>query len=330
MFSELVIAYLFLGGTGGGACVVVGALGLLADSADVRASLPCRFRDEKGRIYGRFFGWALTGALGALGLGILCLLADLGRPDRLLLVLALNPATYLGVGAWALGLCALLALMAVLVWRGVLPVSPLLFRALHGALGLAGLVTVLYTGLLLSDMPSVPLWDTPWLVAVFALSGISCGIALVVASAVAGGSLSVFATAARRLLRLDSAVILLEVVALGSWLWAVGALAAASAEVTATGAAAQTSLAALLSGDNALWFWLGLGVVGLAVPLVLEALLLRASRPRLAASGGSRAKPRTLPAASALTVSICVLAGGAALRYVVVAAAALPVPVYPF
>lgn len=330
MFSELVIAYLFLGGTGGGACVVVGALGLLADGADVRASLPRLFRDEKGLTYGRFFGWALTAALGALGLGIVCLLADLGRPDRLLLVLALQPATYLGVGAWALGLCAALTLAATLAWRGILAMPFALFRALHGALGLAGLVTVLYTGLLLSDMPSVPLWDTPWLVAVFALSGISCGIALVVVSAVAGGSLSVFATVARRLLRLDSALILLEVVALGGWLWAVSALAAASAEATATGAAAQTSLAALLSGDNALWFWLGLGAVGLAVPLVLEALLLHATKPRFAVMAGRRAKPRTLPAASALTASICVLTGGAALRYVVVAAAVLPVPVYPF
>ena len=329
MFSELVIAYLFLGGTGGGACVVAGVLGLLADGADMRSSLPCRFRDEKGRVYGRFFGWALPAALGALGLGILCLLADLGRPERLLLVLALNPATYLGVGAWALGLCAALALAAVLLWRGVLALPLALVRVLHGALGLAGLVTVLYTGLLLSDMPSVPLWDTPWLVAVFALSGISCGIALVVASAVAGGSLGVFATVARRLLRFDSLVILLEVVALGGWLWAVGTLAASSAEATATGAAAQTSLAALLSGESALWFWAALVVVGLAVPLVLE-VLLRATRPRFVAAADRRAKPRALPVASALTASLCVLVGGAALRYVAVAAAALPVPVYPF
>ena len=45
MFGELIVAYLFLGGTGAGACAVAAVLGLLADGADVRQGLAARFRD---------------------------------------------------------------------------------------------------------------------------------------------------------------------------------------------------------------------------------------------------------------------------------------------
>ena len=45
MFGELIVAYLFLGGTGAGACAVLAALGLLADRDDVARGMRERFRD---------------------------------------------------------------------------------------------------------------------------------------------------------------------------------------------------------------------------------------------------------------------------------------------
>ena len=69
MFSELVVAYLFLGGAGAGACAVLAILGLLADGDDVRRCATLRFRDGRGRFYGGFFGGTLVGAAAVLGLG---------------------------------------------------------------------------------------------------------------------------------------------------------------------------------------------------------------------------------------------------------------------
>ncbi|WP_270297394.1 NrfD/PsrC family molybdoenzyme membrane anchor subunit, partial [Eggerthella sinensis] len=37
-----------------------------------------------------------------------------------------------------------------------------------------------YTGLLLSDMVSIDFWHTPWLIALFVVSSLSCGVAAIV------------------------------------------------------------------------------------------------------------------------------------------------------
>lgn len=337
MFGELVAAYLFLGGTGGGACAVAGVLGMLADRDDVRRGLRARFRDERGRVYARFFGFALAAALGALLVGAVCLLADMGRVDRVLLLMTSWPLNYLVVGAWSLLVCGTLAAAALLVWCGMVPARLGVLRALHGALAVTAVVTVLYTGLLLSDMPSVPLWNTPWLVAVFALSGLSCGLALVLLSALGGGTLELFASVSRRLARADVLVIALEAAAVAFWLGAVWLAAGASGDApTPTDVAALGSVWSLLAGPWAPWLWLGLGLVGLVLPLGAEALAARGGPARGVSRGGSPSAPGALadpvrvPAPPlVLTAALCVLAGGAILRYLVVAAGALPVVVSP-
>ena len=86
MFSELVVAYLFLGGTGAGACAVMAVAGLLVDGDQLRLCAASRFLDERGRAYGHFFGTGLTAGVAVLVLGMICLTADVGRPDRLVLL----------------------------------------------------------------------------------------------------------------------------------------------------------------------------------------------------------------------------------------------------
>lgn len=330
MFGDLIAAYLFLGGTGGGACVVVGVLGLLVDGDDARRAARTRFRDGRGRLYGRLFGASLVAALGALGLGTLCLLADVGRPDRVHLLISSSPSTYLVIGAWALIACSAFALGALLVWRGVLAVGPRPLRLLHGLLTLAGVVTVVYTGLLLASMAAVPLWNSPWLVAVFALSGLSCGLALVLVAALVTNALAVFSTVARRLVRADTLVMAGEALVVALWLASVWWPAAQAGDgATATDQAALVSVLALTEGVLAPWLWLGLGAVGLALPAVLEALALRA--PRLPSGFGSFGRAAALSAAPSagllLAASLCVLVGGACLRFLVIAAATVPVPI---
>ena len=136
MFGELIVAYLFLGGTGAGSGAVAAMLGLLADGADVRQGLAARFRDGgNGRsgAYRRLFVSLWATALIVLVLGIVCLSADVGRIDRVLVLAVSAPTNYLVVGFWALAACAALGIATLLVWQGAMPGSYRLLMALNGA-----------------------------------------------------------------------------------------------------------------------------------------------------------------------------------------------------
>ena len=130
MFSELVVAYLFLGGTGAGALLIAAVLMLLADERDVSRGVVVRFRDNGSAAYRRLFVPILVASLVVLVLGALCLAADVGRLDRRLLLAVSSPSNYLVVGFWALLLCGALAAAMLLVWLGVPSVPLPLFRAL--------------------------------------------------------------------------------------------------------------------------------------------------------------------------------------------------------
>lgn len=309
MFSELVVAYLFLGGCGAGACAVCAVLGLLADGNEVRCGLTARFSEGLSAAWRRLFVPPLAVALGALVLGVVCLSADLGRFDRVLLLAVSAPTSYLVVGFWALVLCTVLAAAVLLVWQGTLPVGLSVLRALCALLLVGALVTATYTGLLLAGMPSVPLWRGPWLPCVFVLSSLSCGVALVAALAALTGAGTPFGRTIHGLARVDQALIVLETAALVLWLsltWmAAGGSAALANPANPTDAAALVSVTALIAGPWAILFWGGLAVVGLGLPFALECA---PSRPGVV-----------------LVSSACVLTGGAALRFLAVAAALQPV-----
>lgn len=323
MFSELVVAYLFLGGSGAGACAVTAVLGLLADGGDVRLGLAARFRggDSRSGAYRRLFVplWAV--ALVVLVLGAVCLAADVGRIDRVLLLAVSAPTNYLVVGFWALVICLALGATALLVWQGAVRGSYRLLMALNGASVVAACVAAVYTGLLLAGLAAVPLWFGPWLPAAFLLSALSCGTALVGATMVLTGADAPFGRVLRAVAAADMGLIGLEAVALAGWLgctWlAAGGADAQAAPATPTDAAALASVAALVGGSWAPVFWGALGAVGLAVPLGLEGALLATGR-----RGGSPPRCRS---AVALASATCVLAGGAALRWLAVMAAVQPV-----
>lgn len=124
MFSELVVAYLFLGGTGAGALLIAAVLMLLADERAVSRGVVVRFRDNGSAAYRRLFVPILVASLVVLVLGTLCLAADVGRLDRILLLAVSSPSNYLVVGFWALLLCGTLAAAhASCVARGAVGVS---------------------------------------------------------------------------------------------------------------------------------------------------------------------------------------------------------------
>lgn len=191
-------------------------------------------------------------------------------------------------------------------------------------LAVVSFVTMAYTGLLLSSMASVPLWHSLWLPVMFVLSSLSCGIALVLASAILGRSACAFASVLRMLVRIDGLIIVVEALVLAAWLVAVCAAAgagSADANATSTDAAALASVRLLLAGPDALAFWVGLVAVGLVVPLAIDAIAS-------CALSSPRASLATLSGQTAFLASATgVLVGGACLRATIVSAALVPAAV---
>ena len=269
VLSQMVICYLFLGGAGAGACAVLCALAL-AVPRDAVASPPRG--GARGRAvaslrpplaYRRLFAPGFALSAGTLAVGCLCLLGDLGMGERALLLFAYPMPTFITAGSFALVLdiagCVVLACAWGLLDRGL----PYRFVCgLEIAMLACSLFVMVYTGLLLSTMGTVPLWSSVWLPVLFLLSAASSGIALVAGCGTVTQSASTFKTVFRRLLAADIVLIILEALAAACLL--------ASAYWHPYGVGSE-GVRELLSGSLALPFVFGFGVCGLAAPAVLEA-----------------------------------------------------------
>lgn len=332
MFGELVVAYLFLGGAGAGGCAVASVLGLLVDAEDGRALRGGALASPRGLQFRRFFASILGVSLGCLALGVLCLALDLGRFDRLALIAFASPANLLVIGTWSLVLCAALTALSIAEWLGPRLGRPgrakssaglVAWRILQVATFAAAMAAAGYTGLLLASMPSVPLWHSGWLPALFVLSSLSCGIALVVLASLVLDTAPPFRRTVALLVRTDRVVLLLEIAVLGAWLASVWVGAGGSGNVAdpahGTAAAAFESVLELIEGAYAVPFWCGLVGAGLALPLAAETVWLRLSR---SVRGGQGAIALS---GAAIASALAVLVGGFALRAVVVGAAMAPV-----
>lgn len=322
MFSQLAVGYLFLGGTGAGGCAVCALLALLVGQPDLAPALESRFRSAEGRLYRSFFSPLLVSSVGALLLGIVCLLADLGQPGRVLLLAFSGKITYLTIGAWALVLCVAVAAFLLVVWRGAVSVPSLIFRAANCLLLVFALVVALYTGLLLSGMSAVPLWNSGVLAALFLASALSCGLALAAGLSAVSEAARTFASTLRMVQIFDVAVIIGEAALVVWWL---ATVPAAGATPTAHVATASTAL--LLKGGLAPLFWGGFVAIGLALPLCVEAASVAISGRGCFSATSCRTTFRreTWRRVSLVVAAVAVLAGGFLLRYLVVAAALQPI-----
>ena len=307
MLGTLAVGYLFLGGAGAGAIVVASGLDLALVRApfgtDARVSVdeapPCE----------RVAAFALLAGFAALALGVLCLLFDLGRIDRVLDLFLRPSPTYLTVGSFALAVLAACGAFLTLVRLAYLPSVPRAAAVAVEAVAVAvGLVVMVYTGLLLQSLGAVPLWATPWLPALFAASSLSCGIACALALAQITGAASAFGAVLGRLAAVDAAVIVVEAAIVAVFVYA--ASQAGAPLSNGTELAAAQSVRELVAGRNAQLFWGCFVVLGLAVPFALDVVLALRRRP--------------LPGV-VLFASACVLVGGFVMRFCVVAAGAHPV-----
>jgi formate-dependent nitrite reductase membrane component NrfD len=220
----LIIAYFFVGGLAGGCYFLAALLDLLGAPHDRRLAR-----------------WGYYVAFPAIVLSGLILTVDLGRPERFWHML-LQSATWrpmfkswspISVGAWALlvfGGFSALAFLSALAEAGRLRWPWLLALRPPGALGtiltvlgaIGGLFVAGYTGVLLA-VTNRPIWaDTPLLGLVFLISATSTSIALLV---LLGGRWAWAASSLRALVRMDSVVLVMEVVAIVALIASLGSLA---------------------------------------------------------------------------------------------------------
>jgi formate-dependent nitrite reductase membrane component NrfD len=294
----LIDLYFFLGGVAGGAFVIA----TIANFVDRQ-----RYQDIVRIGYYVAF-------LALLPCPIL-LIADLGYPTRFLHMLMVSkPSTAIGMGAvtvgplhlkpfspmsagaWGLlifGLCTFLcALDVFLTDRGGRSLTGL--RTVAGVAGsVFGFFIAAYPGVLLGATARPLFINAHWLGAVFLAVGAATGgaaIALILALLRGAGSREGLA----RVMRVMSVALVVELIAL--ILFVVSVKMAGSAGLSA-------ALGQLLAGRYGVPFWLGVVIIGVVAPLVLQRWTARAGAPGMAA-----------------LVSVLVLIGGFLTKYVLIAA----------
>lgn len=290
--------YLFLGGMGAGAFIMAAVLYLIDQKR--HAKIVCASM------------WA---SAICLGVGLLLLLSELTQPARGLMMWQSfsHFTSWMTYGAWgAFGAIAVFGLSAVLAvgkvekrfarnaerMKGLVRV-----RKVLAVVGIVfGLFVAVYTGMLLMMAPGVPLWNTPLLPCLFAVSGVDTGIALVEVTAVVLAKKDPLASRASWLMEVAVvALVVVECLVLGALL-----VSSLGGEGSAAAAAAAQSAQMLAAGSLAPLFW-GLVVgCGLVLPLVASVVGLvkhKKGAGRLMACGAAGA-----------------LIGGCALRFLVLAA----------
>ena len=219
---------------------------------------------------GRFWGmsWADILSLVLIGVGGLILIADLGKPFRLLRAL-LNPRTsWISVGAIAdflfMGLAGLWTL-ADLEIPGSIALTGLPWHG-DGSLGmifqvvaaLAAVVVIVYPGLVLASSPSIPFWNSTLIPIQFLVNGFASGFAFgllysaVASPAVAGDTFQGWLALTAGLLVMS---VFLQIAHLLNGQY--------------THIAGKVAVRRLLSGNLQLAYLGGVLAVGLVVPLAL-------------------------------------------------------------
>lgn len=280
----LIAAYLFLGGLGGG----VMALGALADlfwqpnqaQADRRPAL--------------FAGLA---GMAALGVGSVILILDLEQPLAAIYALS-NFHSWIAWGVLFISLYFLTGILYVLPYLLKKRVATTAQRVFGVAAGVLGLLVAVYTGFLLSSSTGIPFWNTPALPLLFLVSGVSTGAALLMLYLVTLKNSPFAAHTLHALERIDLGLVAFELLILFAFI-----------NMASSGSAGLKAGAQFLRGS--IGFTVGVAVLGLLLPAILEAISIRRNR-----------------AALTVTASFFVLTGGALLRLYVLQAGyfALPWP----
>ncbi|MCH8036055.1 MAG: polysulfide reductase NrfD [Proteobacteria bacterium] len=179
-----------------------------------------------------------------------------------------------------------------------------------------GIATAVYTGILLGAMPARPFWNSPILALLFLLSSISTGVALILlARGILHRTRSPEIEEARR--ESDYLLTATDVLLIGFELMVIF-LFIMYAQLTIGGV--NEAVAVILpGGDLAALFWIGVVLIGLLIPALIELYYVV---PKLVYHRGFNA-PRVVD----IAVSGAVLFGGFLLRYVVLVAGQVTGPI---
>ncbi|MCU7584266.1 polysulfide reductase NrfD [Adlercreutzia muris] len=257
MLGTFVVVYLFLGGCGAGVLLVTAAWSLL-------------FHCTKTRTFGQSRAlWALTGRLylvsfTLLALSALCLLLDLGKPDRFFLLFLRPTPSLLSMGSFALLAALLVSGCLAAVHELAWPLSSGLRKGLEVLCAVLATVLMAYTGLYLALMEAVPLWNNAAVPVLFVLSSLSSGAAIVLLLVPFSRDWPLLIGWIDGLHRAHRIVLGLELLALVAFL----ALAVANPF-------AVPALVQLISfGGQGAWFLAGFVLGGVVIPFGTEALRL--------------------------------------------------------
>lgn len=232
-------------------------------------------------------------------LGVLCLIADLGRPDAFYYLLLYPTSSLISIGALALSLLMGSSLAAFC--DAAFSLGAYVRRVLW-ALKTVGIpvafVVMAYTGMLLKSVVAVKFWQTMWLPVLFVLSALSCGCAMVMLAICSCEDRRAVRQWDVKLLRFDFVFVVLEL--LVTILLFASLAPVASADV----------LCDVLTGRHSQLFWGGFVLCALLLPIVIEMFSLMSGRH--------------LSAPATAFASVLVLVGGLCLRLVMVAAGVQP------
>lgn len=290
--------YLFLGGMGAGAFIAAAVL-YLADPEKNRKTVLV----------------TSIASIICLAVGLILLVTELTSPLRgfLLWQSFSNFGSLMTIGAWLLLVTMVVIFADAIILSGKITkigegTSRTIARVLSviGIIGSAGVAV--YTGVLLMMADGIPFWGTALLPCLFTVSALDTGLAL---------AMLVFQAVrkdegAHKVLRIMEAVVLglvaleaIVVFAFVATMLAGGSATSVSSDTSAI--AAATSAQLLTGGELSGWFWILFVGVGLVVPFVaaLVSILL-----------GHRSGAKWASVAGAA----CALAGGCALRFLVLSA----------
>lgn len=284
--------YLFLAGLGGGAFILSTFLAFRQPDA------------RKSRLAGRVIAPVAV----AVGLVFLMVDAEAGFTDPVRFSYLLT--NFQSVMTWGVVILALfmIASIAVACIEIAKKRAPKWLDAVGALLGLA---VATYTGVLLGAAQSTyPLWNPVVLPILFVVSALATGFAAVLLYSLAFAKEEHIRTPLLNKAQCGLTVIeaILVIVLLVT--------------VNMSGEAGALSVAALVSGEFALVFWIAFVALGLVLPLVAELIGIRKHKtpPAILAAGeDAAAGQETLSVAIAAWIGI--LIGGFALRYFIIAAA---------
>ena len=302
-----VILYLFMGGMGAGAGVI-------------SAFVLLRGEGNNNRYGGHSFSIARIGAILSLpmvGIGTGFLILELGSFEvgnyfRFLMLFTTINLSPMSIGSWLL-----LVFMAVNAYYAFtfLKSDATSGDANDGARRTMailmiplGICVAVYTGVLLGAVPSRPFWNSPILPMLFLFSALSTGVAGIMITRALLNNESEGKEAEYRLAASDFSLIMFEMLSLFLFVLFAFLMVGSS----------QDAILAIFSGGLASAFWIGVVVIGLLLPALLEARFLM---PRL--QGGAFAAPRAME----MLIPAAIIVGGFILRYVVVIAGQVTGPV---